>query len=331
MADKDPKRETIKDSDVERTLKKVEEHLDTVRHARTVSTRLAHVAKASELLSSVWELPPAQLLRFHSDMDVRDVDPHSLPGWNGDRDNAEHFMRISSTSIARYQRLLYANGTRKSDKRLLIVLQGMDASGKGGIVRHVFSQGDPMGICYHGFGAPTDEEKRHDYLWRVRRQLPPNGWIGIFDRSHYEDIVMPHIYGTIPEDQWRARYDEINQFEHDLAAGGCTILKIFLMSSREEQKKHFLDRLNDPTKYWKFDPSDLEARERWDEYMDAWQEVFERTSTNDAPWYIVPADNRWYSRAVVSELLRISMRNMNLMWPPLTVDADEMRRRLEND
>ena len=238
---------------------------------------------------------------------------------------------VATLSIARYQRLLYANGTKKSNKRLLIVLQGMDASGKGGIVRHVFSQGDPMGIHYHGFGAPTDEEKQHDYLWRVKRQLPQNGWIGIFDRSHYEDIVMPRIYGTVPEDQWRARYDEINTFEHDLVAGGCTILKIFLVSSKEEQKKHFLDRLDDPTKYWKFDPSDLEARERWDEYMDAWQEVFEKTSTDDAPWYIVPADNRWYSRAVASELLRISMRNMNLMWPPLSVDADEMRCRLEND
>ena len=331
MADKDAKKGITKDSNTERTLNKIENHLDTIRRTKTVSVRLAHVAKVSELLSSVWDLPPAQLLRFHSDMDVREVDPHALPGWGGDRGDAEHFMQISSLSIARYQRLLYANGTKKSNKRLLIVLQGMDASGKGGIVRHVFSQGDPMGIHYHGFGAPTDEEKQHDYLWRVKRQLPQNGWIGIFDRSHYEDIVMPRIYGTVPEDQWRARYDEINTFEHDLVAGGCTILKIFLVSSKEEQKKHFLDRLDDPTKYWKFDPSDLEARERWDEYMDAWQEVFEKTSTDDAPWYIVPADNRWYSRAVASELLRISMRNMNLMWPPLSVDADEMRRRLEND
>ena len=232
MADKDVKKGIAKDSDTERTLNKIENHLDTIRRTKTVSVRLAHVAKVSELLSSVWDLPPAQLLRFHSDMDVREVDPHALPGWGGDRGDAEHFMQISSLSIARYQRLLYANGTKKSNKRLLIVLQGMDASGKGGIVRHVFSQGDPMGIHYHGFGAPTDEEKQHDYLWRVKRQLPQNGWIGIFDRSHYEDIVMPRIYGTVPEDQWRARYDEINTFEHDLVSGGCTILKIFLEIGR---------------------------------------------------------------------------------------------------
>ena len=206
----------------------------------------------------------------------------------------------------------------------------MDASGKGGIVRHVFSQGDPMGIHYHGFGKPAAEELDHDFLWRVKRELPKPGWIAVFDRSHYEDVVMPHVYGTYPEDVWRARYDQINDFERELAASGCAILKIFLVVSQEEQKKHFLGRLDDPTKFWKFDISDLEARDRWDEYMFAWQEVFEKTSTAAAPWYLVPADNRWYSRAVVSELLRTTLKNMNMTWPPLEpeVDPDEVRRRL---
>lgn len=330
MADKDAKKGIAKDSDTERTLNKIENHLDTIRRTKTVSVRLAHVAKVSELLSSVWDLPPAQLLRFHSDMDVREVDPHALPGWGGDRGDAEHFMQISSLSIARYQRLLYANGTKKSNKRLLIVLQGMDASGKGGIVRHVFRQGDPMGIHYHGFGKPTDEEARHGFLWRVERELPKNGWIAVFDRSHYEDIVMPHVYGTYPEAEWCGRYDLVNEFERSLAADGCAILKIFLVVSQEEQKRHFLGRLNDPTKYWKFDMSDLDARERWDDYMGAWQEVFEKTSTQTAPWYLVPADNRWYSRAVVSELLRTTLKNMNMTWPGLDpdVDPDEVRRLL---
>ena len=203
----------------------------------------------------------------------------------------------------------------------------MDVSG---IVRHVFSQGDPMGIHYHGFGKPGAEELDHDFLWRVKRELPKQGWIAVFDRSHYEDVVMPHVYGTYPEDVWRARYDQINEFERELAASGCAILKIFLVVSQDEQKKHFLGRLDDPTKYWKFDISDLEARDRWDDYMDAWQEVFEKTSTAAAPWYLVPADNRWYSRAVVSELLRTTLKNMNMTWPPLEpeVDPDEVRRRL---
>ena len=162
------------------------------------------------------------------------------------------------------------------------------------------------------------------------RELPKNGWIAVFDRSHYEDIVMPHVYGTYPEAEWRGRYDLVNEFERSLAADGCAILKIFLVVSQEEQKRHFLGRLNDPTKYWKFDMSDLDARERWDDYMGAWQEVFEKTSTQTAPWYLVPADNRWYSRAVVSELLRTTLKNMNMTWPGLDpdVDPDEVRRLL---
>ena len=124
-----------------------------------------------------------------------------------------------------------------------------------------------MGIHYHGFGKPAAEELDHDFLWRVKREVPKAGWIAVFDRSHYEDVVMPHVYGTYPEDVWRARYDQINDFERELAASGCAILKIFLVVSQEEQKKHFLGRLDDPTKFWKFDISDLEARDRWDEYM----------------------------------------------------------------
>ena len=178
-------------------------------------------------------------------------------------------------------------------------------------------------------GAPKGEELDHDYLWRIKRELPNNGWISIFDRSHYEDIVMPRIYKTQPEEMWQARYDEINRFESQLTADGCAIIKIFLVVSKDEQKRHFLSRLDDPTKYWKFDPSDLEARARWDDYMAAWQDVFLRTSTEQAPWYLVPADNRWYSRAVVSELLRNTLKNMNMIWPPLEVDADEMRRQLD--
>jgi len=164
----------------------------------------------------------------------------------------------------------------------------------------------------------------------VERELPKNGWIAVFDRSHYEDIVMPHVYGTYPEAEWCGRYDLVNEFERSLAADGCAILKIFLVVSQEEQKRHFLGRLNDPTKYWKFDMSDLDARERWDDYMGAWQEVFEKTSTQTAPWYLVPADNRWYSRAVVSELLRTTLKNMNMTWPGLDpdVDPDEVRRLL---
>ena len=296
------------------------------RKARKVAERLAREAKSSETLSAVWSLPPAQLLRFHSHTHL--VDAGSKPGFDGDQEAGERFIADSSSEIANYQRLMYANGIHGDTHRVLIVLQGMDASGKGGIVRHVFSQVDPMGIHYHGFGKPSEEDLAHDYLWRIRRELPSNGWISIFDRSQYEDIVMPRITGSLPEETWRARYGQINDFEAELAGSGCAIIKIFLVSSRQAQRQHFLRRLDDPTRYWKFDPSDLEARDRWDDYMAAWQEVFERTSTSIAPWYLIPADKRWYSRMVVSELLRTTMKNFNQTWPPLDADRDEALARL---
>ena len=298
------------------------------RKARKVAERLAREAKSSETLSAVWSLPPAQLLRFHSHTHLVDIDAGSKPGFDGDQEAGERFIADSSSEIANYQRLMYANGIHGDTHRVLIVLQGMDASGKGGIVRHVFSQVDPMGIHYHGFGKPSEEDLAHDYLWRIRRELPSNGWISIFDRSQYEDIVMPRITGSLPEETWRARYGQINDFEAELAGSGCAIIKIFLVSSRQAQRQHFLRRLDDPTRYWKFDPSDLEARVSWDDYMAAWQEVFERTSTSIAPWYLIPADKRWYSRMVVSELLRTTMKNFNQTWPPLDADRDEALARL---
>ena len=298
------------------------------RKARKVAERLAREAKSSETLSAVWSLPPAQLLRFHSHTHLVDIDAGSKPGFDGDQEAGERFIADSSSEIANYQRLMYANGIHGDTHRVLIVLQGMDASGKGGIVRHVFSQVDPMGIHYHGFGKPSEEDLAHDYMWRIRRELPSNGWISIFDRSQYEDIVMPRITGSLPEETWRARYGQINDFEAELAGSGCAIIKIFLVSSRQAQRQHFLRRLDDPTRYWKFDPSDLEARDRWDDYMAAWQEVFERTSTSIAPWYLIPADKRWYSRMVVSELLRTTMKNFNQTWPPLDADRDEALARL---
>ena len=240
MPDKD---KDAKMSSIAKTLNKVEDRLEKGKNCSSVAEGLANVAKASELLSSVWTLPPSQLLRFHHDTRVAEIDGDSTPGFDGNKDDAERFITISSSEIARYQRLMYANGVKGSRRRLLIILQGMDASGKGGIVRHVFSQGDPMGMHYHGFGAPKGEEKDHDYLWRIKRELPKNGWISIFDRSQYEDIVMPRIYKTYPEEVWQARYDEINRFESQLVADGCSIIKIFLVVSKEEQKEHFLSRL----------------------------------------------------------------------------------------
>ncbi|MBW3087395.1 polyphosphate kinase 2 family protein [Bifidobacterium sp. 82T24] len=303
-----------------------------IKRRKSLQKRLQLASETSQLLSSVWSKHPSTRLRFGDGVtDLADAKGGSTPGFHATSEEGERFIQLSATEIARYQSLLYANGAKGGHRRLLIVLQGMDASGKGGIVRHVFRQVNPMGVHYHGFGKPTDEEASHDFLWRIRRELPKDGWISIFDRSHYEDVVMPHVYGTMAEDAWRPRYDTIRRFEKELVADGCAIIKIFLVVSRDAQRKQFLERLDDPTKYWKFDVSDLDARERWDDYMAAWQEVFEQTSTDYAPWYIVPADNRWYSRAVASELLRVTLKSMELNWPAADFDIGEARRRLDAD
>ena len=242
-----------------------------------------------------------------------------------DKETGKRLLAENQKDMFVLQEKLYA----ENKQSLIIVLQAMDAAGKDGCIKHVMRGLNPQGTHVVSFKQPSSEELDRDYLWRIKRELPNNGWISIFDRSHYEDIVMPRIYKTQPEEVWQARYDEINRFESQLTADGCAIIKIFLVVSKDEQKRHFLSRLDDPTKCWKFDPSDLEARARWDDYMAAWQDVFLRTSTEQAPWYLVPADNRWYSRAVVSELLRNTLKNMNMIWPPLEVDADEMRRQLD--
>ncbi|MBT1165208.1 PPK2 family polyphosphate kinase [Bifidobacterium simiarum] len=300
-----------------------------IKQRKSLQKRLGLAAQTSDLLSAVWSKHPSKRLRFGDGVAaLADVRGRSTPGFHATAEEGERFIELSAESIARYQDQLYANGTTGSRRRLLIVLQGMDASGKGGIVRHVFHQVDPMGIHYHGFGKPSDEEASHDFLWRIERELPAPGWISIFDRSHYEDVVMPHVYGTLPDATWQGRYERIRRFERELADDGCAIIKIFLVISKDAQRKQFLQRLDDPTKHWKFDVSDLDARDRWDDYMAAWQEVFEKTSTDCAPWYLVPADNRWYSRAVVSELLRVTLRGMELDWPPARFDLDEARRRL---
>ena len=193
---------------IDKALDAALDSVNSIDNSGTLSERMARAAKSSDLLSMVWSLPPAQRLMFHAGVRVDEVDTAGTPGFEGGREDGERFIDISSSEIARFQKLLYANGVKGVRRRLLIVLQGMDASGKGGIVRHVFRQGDPMGIHYHGFGKPSEEELAHDFLWRVRRELPQPGWIAVFDRSHYEDVVMPHVYGTYPEDVWRARRDQ---------------------------------------------------------------------------------------------------------------------------
>jgi PPK2 family polyphosphate:nucleotide phosphotransferase len=204
----------------------------------------------------------------------------------------------------------------------------MDTSGKGGTVRHVVGQCDPSGLHVATFGRPTPEELEHDFLWRIRRQLPAPGKIGVFDRSHYEDVLAARVRGAVDKRTWSRRYRTISAFEAKLAAEGTRVVKCFLHISAEEQRARLLARLDDPTKHWKYNPGDLEDRALWEEYMAAYADALERCSTDVAPWHIVPADRKWYRNWAITQLLIEALEELDLRWPEPDFDLAEEHRRL---
>ena len=213
--------------------------------------------------------------------------------------------------IAGQQRVLYADARHA----LLIVLQGRDASGKDGAIRKVFTAVNPQGCHVASFGVPTPLEQRHDFLWRVHAQIPPLGMIGIFNRSHYEDIIVPRVHGTLDKDGVQARYRHINEFERLLADSGVTILKFMLHVSRDEQRQRLQERLTDPTKNWKFRVGDLEDRARWDDFDKAYRGVLKNTSTDHAPWFIVPADDKDVRNLLIARTIADTLEAMDLEYP----------------
>ena len=204
----------------------------------------------------------------------------------------------------------------------------MDTAGKGGIVKHVVGAGNPQGIRYTSFGAPTKEEREHHYLWRIRNALPAAGHIGVFDRSHYEDVLIVRVHGLVPPEVWGGRYDEINAFEKELVDNGTTIVKCAMFVSLDEQKKRLAQRLGRPDKYWKYNPADIDERLLWPKYQEAYQAVLDRTSTEYAPWHVIPCDRKWYSRLAITELLIESLEALDLSWPPADFDVDAEKKRL---
>jgi PPK2 family polyphosphate:nucleotide phosphotransferase len=218
------------------------------------------------------------------------------------------------------QEILYAQGTQA----LLIVLQAMDAGGKDGIIKKVFEGMNPLGVQVTNFKAPTPEELAHDFLWRVHQHTPSKGYIGIFNRSHYEDVLIVRVNKLVPRDVWQARYQHINHFERLLSDSGTRILKFYLHISKEEQKERLQARLDTPDKRWKFSIGDLPVRERWDDYMDAYEAVLTRCNTDYAPWYVVPANYKWYRDLVVTRAIVQTMEDMNLTYPPEEADLDKV-------
>jgi PPK2 family polyphosphate:nucleotide phosphotransferase len=218
--------------------------------------------------------------------------------------------------VAHFQEMLYASRRQK----LLLVLQGMDTAGKDGTTRALFSQISPMGLRAIGFAAPTERERAHDFLWRVHAHVPGNGQIAVFNRSHYEDVLVPRVQGDIDGKECKRRYAHIRDFERMLSESGTTVMKVFLHISKDEQKKRLQERLDDPEKHWKFDPSDLEVRRQWDAYQRAYEDAIAATDANHAPWYIVPADSKTHRNLVVAKLLLETMEGMKLSWPPPKAD-----------
>jgi PPK2 family polyphosphate:nucleotide phosphotransferase len=229
--------------------------------------------------------------------------------------------------LAARQEALYAEGRRA----VLVVLQARDTGGKDGTIRHVFGLVNPMGVEITSFKAPTPRELSHDYLWRVHQRVPPRGMIGVFNRSHYEDVLVVRVRDLVPEDVWRARYDQINAFERHLTQNGVTILKFCLHISREEQRRRLLDRLHDPAKHWKFNPGDVEERRHWDAYTAAYADAIRLTGTPWAPWYVVPADRKPYRDLMVAQVLLDTLERMAPRYPSGGLAVEELVALLEKD
>jgi PPK2 family polyphosphate:nucleotide phosphotransferase len=239
------------------------------------------------------------------------VDPGDRTGFAMSKDEVKAATLTDVEEIERLQEILYAEAKRA----VLVVFQGMDTSGKDSAIRKVFGPIPPLGVVTSNFKQPSPQELAHDYLWRIHKAVPPARMIGIFNRSHYEDVLVPRVHGLLPRKRIEARYDEINAFERHLAENGVTILKFFLHISKEEQARRLRDRLTDPTKRWKLSPDDLKDRERWNDYMTAYETALERCSLEWAPWFIVPAERRWHRNAVIARIVRRTLQALDLSYP----------------
>lgn len=270
-----------------------------------------------------------EILRVGDGFRLADVDPDSKPGYRGDKKAGAADLAEGLAALSELQERLFAESrAAATTASVLLVLQAMDSAGKGGIVRHVVGGVDPQGIALTAFKAPTAEEREHDFLWRVETRLPQPGFIGVFDRSHYEDVLIGRVRSLADPAEIERRYGAINDFEARVAASGVRIVKVMLHISYDEQKARLMERLERPDKHWKYNPGDVDERMQWPHYMDAYQSVFERTSTAVAPWYVVPANSKWYARLAVQELLLTALEDIDPQWPAATFDVEAEKRRL---
>ena len=268
-------------------------------------------------------------------VDLTALATDETPGFEGSKSEGKAALAELGDPLSDLQERLFAEGVAKvgHGRAVLLVLQGMDTSGKGGVLRHTVGLVDPQGVRITSFKAPSDEEGKHDFLWRIRKALPAAGHIGVFDRSHYEDVLVTRVEGLVPRKTWEKRYDEINDFEAELVASGTTVLKLGMMVSHDEQGLRLMKRLDRPDKHWKFSKNDVPTRRKWDDYQEAYADVFRRTSTEAAPWYVVPADHKWFTRLVVSDAVIDALNGLKMEFPKLdpqrASELEEARRELE--
>lgn len=272
--------------------------------------------------------PAHELFAASADFRLAAVDPSSKPGYAGDKSSGAADLASAGAALGGLQERLFAASRTGAAQRVLLILQGMDTSGKGGIMRHVIGAVDPQGVSHHAFKAPTAAEAKRDFLWRIEKQLPPAGHIGVFDRSHYEDVLIHKVRGLSPAAEIERRYGAINDFEADLVERDTTVIKVMLHLSKDEQRTRLAERLDRADKHWKFNPGDIDEREHWDGYMAAYETAIRRTHTAAAPWFVVPADRKWYARLAVATLLREALEAIDPQWPAADFDVEEQRRRL---
>lgn len=274
-------------------------------------------------ISSLLRLPPGRV-------SMAKFDATATPGYPGKgKRDAVALTAALAPELSELQQRLFANGRvyPETARAILLILQGIDTAGKSSVIRHVISMVDPEGVQVTAFRTPTEEERAHPFLWRIRNAVPGPGMIGIFDRSHYESVLIARVDHLDPPEVVEARYRKINSFERELVDDGIVLIKCFLNVSAEEQRRRIATRLRDPDKRWKYDRADIDVRTKWGAYMEAYDLVLERCNTDYAPWFVVPADRKWYRNWAVGELLREHLQALDLQWPVMTFDvaAEEFR------
>ena len=264
-------------------------------------------------------------------VDLTAIETDAAPGFDGKKADGKAALFAMGDELADLQERLWAERTVDSERRVLVVLQGMDTSGKGGVMRHTIGLVDPQGVRITSFKAPTDEERAHDFLWRIERGLPDAGYIGVFDRSHYEDVLIARVRELADRAEIERRYGAINDFEARLADEGFSIIKCMLHISADEQKARLAERLANPEKHWKYNPGDLDERARWARYREAYEIALERTHTDAAPWHVVPSDKKWFRNLAVGQLLLDTLRGLDLQWPKADFDVAAETARLAEE